>query len=414
MQKVSAELAPSELRELRRTLSSITDARLIQVVALIDRMVERGTADELIGPFRTRLGQIRPPRPLRFTRLLFLPLDPVIVSAPRFRAGTPTVPRTALPSFANVVRAALGGRVHEIEADLAGRAAEDTDTVQQVGDVLWPEAATILARAPRPPGWVDAGLPAVLHESLARGISAVLQQAATLHVIVADVAAGLPIDIGVVDAILTKAVANGPAAWGFVLAVLLGRMPDADAVLRQTSAWATRHSDAALHAAMDLVSETQLARLESDDGFSAEMSAFNLAEAGIQVRRVLGLLDGLDVETTPAPRRARLEAIRSRLDTSCRSRFANSLAGEFLAPLHELRQAPEPGAPQRLEESARQLRALETEARRLGSAPTYDALLRETAVVVRSLAPDAGLTLAEKVRLIEILAGPDEALALLA
>jgi hypothetical protein len=33
--------------------------------------------------------------------------------------------------------------------------------------------------------------------------------------------------------------------------------------------------------------------------------------------------------------------------------------------------------------------------------------------VVRGLAPEAGLALAEKVRLIEILAGPDEALALL-
>jgi hypothetical protein len=76
-------------------------------------------------------------------------------------------------------------------------------------------------------------------------------------------------------------------------------------------------------------------------------------------------------------------------------------------------QVPEPGALRRVETTARQLRALETEARRLGSAPTYDALLRQTAVVARNVASDAGLALVEKVRLIEILAGSEEALALL-
>jgi hypothetical protein len=40
-------------------------------------------------------------------------------------------------------------------------------------------------------------------------------------------------------------------------------------------------------------------------------------------------------------------------------------------------------------------------------------LLREAATVVRNTASDAGLPLCEKVRLIEILAGPEEALALL-
>jgi hypothetical protein len=75
--------------------------------------------------------------------------------------------------------------------------------------------------------------------------------------------------------------------------------------------------------------------------------------------------------------------------------------------------APEPDALQRLETTARQLRALQTGARRLGSAPTYDALLRQTAVMVRNVASDAGLALVEKVRPIEILAGSEEALTLL-
>jgi hypothetical protein len=400
---------------MHRNLAEVNDARVIQVVALVDRMAERGAADDLIEPLRARLGQIRPPRPLRFSRLLFLPLDPIIVPAPRFRAGTPTVPRTALAPFAAVVHAALGPRAAEIETAIAGRTAEDTETVQRVGRGLWPEAAAILTSAPQPPaGWTAAGLPAALYPTLARGVAAVLQQAANLQAIVADAAAGLPISLAVVDAVLADAAPAGPEAWSLVLAVLLGRLPDADAVLVQANAWTARRGDPALRAAFDQVSEAQVAGLESPDGATAEMAGSDLAAAGIQVHRMVGLLDGLGDEAAPAARRARVTAIRQRVDSCCRTRFANGLAGEFLAPLHALLQSPEPQAVKRLETTARQLRALETEARRVGSAPTYDALLRQAAVVVRNVASDAGLALIEKVRLIEILAGPEEALALLA
>jgi hypothetical protein len=401
------------LRDLRRGLAGVTDAQLVQVVALIDQMAERGAADGLIEPLRARLGQIHPPRPLRFNRLLFLPLDPVIVPAARFRAGTPTVPRTAVVPFAAVVHAALGSYAAEIEVAMAGRTTADAETVQRLGEVLWPEAAATLARAPQPPGWVAAGLPAGLHKPLAGGIAAVLEQAVALQTVIADGTAGLPINVEVVDTALARAAPNGPEAWRFVLAVLLGQLPDADVVLRQANAWTARQRDPALRTAFDQVSETQLALLEARDDVEAEMVGPDLAAAGAEVHRIVGLLDGLGDETAPAARRARVEAIRNRLDSNCRAHFANSLASEFLAPLHGSLQPPEPEALQRLETTARQLRALETEARCLGGAPSYDALLRQTAIVVRNLAPDAGLALAGKVRLIEILAGPEEALTLL-
>ncbi len=391
----------------------MNDAQIVQVVALIDRMAERGAADELIAPLRARLGQIRPPRPLCFTRLLFLPRDPVIVPAGRFRAGTPTVPRTALAPLAATVHAALGPRAAEIEAATAGHSAEDVETVQRVGQLLWPKAAAILVRAPQPASWTAAGLPPSLHRPLAVGIAAVLEQAVKLQAVVAEAAAGLPVDLAVVAAALAMAAPAGPEAWRLVLAALLGRLPQAAAVLAQASTWIARNGDANLRAAFDLVTETQLAGLESPDGAEAEMVGPDLGAAGAQVHRIVGLLEGLGDEAAPAARRVRLAAIRHRLDTSCRARFANSLAGEFLAPLHQMLQVPEPGALRRVETTARQLRALETEARRLGSAPTYDALLRQTAVVARNVASDAGLALVEKVRLIEILAGSEEALALL-
>ena len=391
---------------MRRSLAEVTDAQVVQVVALIDRMAERGAADELIAPLRARLSQLRPPRPLRFRRLLFMPLDPVIVPAARFRAGTPTVPRTAVAPFAAAVHAALGPLAAEIDAAVAGHAAQDAETVRRAGGMLWPQAAAIVASAPQPPGWAAAGLPPGLYPALARGIAAVLQQAVTLQAIVAEAAGGLPVDVAAVDATLALAAPAGPEAWGLVLAVLLGRVPDADAVLAQANIWTARQGDPALRGAFEVVSESQLAGLEAPDGAAAEMAASDLPAAAAQMHRIVALLDGLADETAPVARRDRLTAIRQRLDTSCRARFANGLAAEFLVPLHELLQVPEPKGLQRLATTARQLRALETGARRLGSASTYDALLRQTAVVVRNAAPNAGLAPVEKARLIEILTGP--------
>jgi hypothetical protein len=278
---------------------------------------------------------------------------------------------------------------------------------------LWPEAAAILARAKLPRDWVAAGLRPGLHQTLARGIAAVLEQAATMQTIVAEVAAGLPIDIEMLEAVFAMAALAGPEAWGLVIAALLGRLAEANSVLRQADLWTTHRGDPALRAALDLVSESQLARLEPSGAAEAMMMGPDLATAGAEVHRIVSLLDGLSDETAPAARRARLRAIRNRLDASCRTRFASGLADAFLVPLHDLLQAPEPEGPQRLEAAARQLRELEIEGRRLGGASTYDALLRQAAVAVRGIAPSAGLALIEKVRLLELLAGPEEALALL-
>ncbi len=417
MQKAPAGLpvglAPTELRAVRRSLSDVTDAQLVQVVALIDRMTERGDADTFIAPFRARLGQLGPRRPLRFGRLLFLPLDPVIVPAPRFRPGTPCVPRSALAPFSLLVHAALGARANEIEAAVAGRATEDTETIGRAGAVLWSEAAVILGNAPQPPGWAAAGLPGGLYKPLALGIAAVLEQAATMHALATDVAAGLPLDVAAIDAILTKAAPHGAEAWSLVLAVLLGRLPDADAILLHANAWMVRQGAPDLRTAIDQVAETQLARLESDEDGGAQVQRVDLADAGAYVHRLAGMLDGLAGATPPLALRLRVDAIRTRVDANCRQRFANGMAGEFMAPLRQLREASGPVALQGLEAAARQLRVLETEARRLGGAPTYDTLLREAAMAVRNMASDDGLPLGEKVRLIEILAGPEEALALL-
>jgi hypothetical protein len=405
-------MAPIELHDLRRTLSNVNDAELLAVVALIDGMAQRGAFDELIAPLRPRIAELRPPRPLRFARLLFLPLDSLIVAPSQFRVGTPALPRTALAPLTSEVQIALGPQARAIEAAIDGHAVADTETVQRVGEVLWPAAGAILARAPQPRGWTAAGLLSFLHKPLSRGVAAVLNQAVKMRAVVTDVAAGLPLDVEAVDTILVTAASAGPAAWSFVITALVGQLADAAAVLRHIHAWTAGRSHPALSAAFDMVSDMQIARLEQADAMPAAMVGRHLANAAVEVHRISGLLDGLDDEAAPTERRSRLEAIRTRLDASCRACFAIALASDFLAPLNGLLQAPDPEAAQQLETSARRLRALESQARRLGSIPIYEALLRKAAVLVRDVPPDRGLAPVDKAHLIEILVGPAAALAL--
>ena len=148
-------IAPSaaDLRAMRRTLTAASDQQVRQVVALVDEMTQRGVADALIEPLRRRLVQLRPPRRLRFERLLFMPLDPLMVQARDWQPFSPTIPRTAIMPLAGIVRIALGRDVARIDALIAGRTANDVAVVEEAGALLWPQAGRILAIAPLPMEW---------------------------------------------------------------------------------------------------------------------------------------------------------------------------------------------------------------------------------------------------------------------
>ena len=89
------------------------------------------------------------------------------------------------------------------------------------------------------------------------------------------------------------------------------------------------------------------------------------------------------------------------------------LQAEFVQPLENLGYGASDEAVMRLEEAARGLRELGLEGRRFGSSELYDTLLRQTTDAVKAITPDGALTHSDKVRLVEILAGPDEAWAML-
>ncbi len=398
------------IRDLRHSLAAAKDSHVVRIVNVIDNLPERGGIDTLVATVRPRLARLRPARPLRFARLLFIPLDPVIVPPKRWRRGMPAIPRTALASLAATVRAGMGNRVDAIDMLIAGRTTADTDIVAAAGARLWPDAAAILQQAPPPIGWDDTGLNLAIYAPLARMAATVLAQTEALDRLAAEASATPPAP-EVVMTILRAASTMNRDALPLLMVVLLSRVPTAITALMQMSGSAGQ-DDGTVRQALDQASDTLLDQLQTDGALDTRVAQAELGDAAGTVRRMGSLLREMEaVRATPAGR-TRLQAIRRRLDHACRTRFGDGLTRDFLTPLVALPDAATDADVAALEEVARGLRALETEARAIGSANLYDRLLAHAADAIRATPTSDKLDLADKARLLEIMADSDAAWAM--
>lgn len=124
---------------------NVNDRKLLQTVALIDRLPKRGAVDDLLAPVRPRLRQLKPPRPLTLRRLLTFPLEELLVPAVAWRPGSPRLSRDLLGAIHDSVIAGLQpDLVRDIEQRIAGHTMRDRAVVQTAGKQLWPAAAEAL------------------------------------------------------------------------------------------------------------------------------------------------------------------------------------------------------------------------------------------------------------------------------
>ena len=396
----STQLPPAMLREIQCVLLGASDDQLARVVGLLDGLDGRGSADALIAPFRFRVAQLRPTRPLTFARLLFTPLDPLVMPGPAWSRGRLGLPRTALLPLTGQVRAELGGLTAEVDAMIRGGHTGDMALVLRAGTVLWPAAAAVLERAGAPAGWSTAtGLSTAEHAAIARCAACVLAEGVWIHTRMRDFAEGLGPDPDELRVWLEAAMCRRAEPSGALMAVLMARLPGAASLIGPAGAQPARGVGPT-----EQVIDFLLDRLQAVPPHGADP-----AETSIAVQRAVTLLDMLDA---PGPgqrpsRKPRVEQLRRMLDEGCRARFTEDLARQVLAPMAD---TAAPGEMTSLEEAARGLRRLETAGRQLGSGEQYDRMLRAAA---RSIGETGQRSLVERARLVEILAGPDAALALL-
>lgn len=369
------------------------DARQVMLIAPpIDAMAGCGPD----GLLRKRLASLRSPHPLSFGRLMFHPLDPLIVPAVRWRPGRPMIPRSALAPMADHVRLTMGAAADEIAAEIDGRTTADGDLIVRTGRLLWPLAAEVLDAGTVP--WGSTGLGD--YRVLAGAVAALLREAVTLYAIQEEAATGLlPPRLSVIHGMISRAGRAGSGALPMMIAVLLDRVPEAAMLLAEHG----RGLEASgIESAMDAAADLLLRQIYRADAVEIRIAVGTLAEAGTAAHRMMALLRHLGSAKLKPDRRQRLRVLRQRLDDACRVRFTTGLEDAFL-------QAGELDDLPALETAARGLRVLETEARLAGSGPVYDRLLEDAAGRIS----DAAMRKVDRIRLVEILRGPGAALAML-
>ena len=386
--------------DVQRKLRGAADEQLAQVVALVDAMPVRGAADALIAPLRARLATIEPMRPLSITRLLFRPLDPVIVTGPRWRPGTPAVPRTALAIIGNAVIGQLGTAATSLQASIAGRDGKQHALANQGGASLWPMGARAVAQLPIPTGWgAETGVPDSCYPEIRANIAAVLHQAVPLARWTRDAGGADPAPA--VNDILHATQAAHPAGFGVVLAILLADGTTAGPALLAASAMPGVPVDPAVIRTLDRAQHV----------LAIVFPSAGLAAAASQATHVAALLDAVEAPGARPELRVHAQRIREQANEACQSRLLQALDQDFLPKLAATGAELDDAAVAGLESDARGLRRLAMAGRRLGAAASYDKLLGRTAAGACASASST-LTRMERLRLAELLIGTEAALKL--
>lgn len=398
----------SLLAILRNGLTGANDVQLRQVVAMVDSLEDRGQVDALLAPVRARLRHMHPARPLRFSRLLFIPMDPIVVPPQGWTPGTAAMPRNALTPLTQLVRDRMGDQVTPIDDLIQDGSVADTDIIDQAGALLWPSAATILAEATAAPGWTDAGLPANTFLSLARTASFVLHNACRVGALARGMPMAAETAAETLENVLNSAQQAGPAAWRVVLLILLLRLPDTKRVLSAAMTTA-RSRNTATRVATEQAIEAAIDHLEHHRPTPGETPA----DAAMQMTAIATLLEGITAGGAGPERNRRVAGLRASLDKTCQTRLQTGLAEQILAPLRERIIEAQECDLEALEQAAPALRSLEGAGRRLGNADNYDRMLRQAATDVQMVTQGTDISPGERARLVELLAGPDIAWAML-
>ncbi len=395
-------------------LLNADDDKFRRVVDLIDNISDPAVNQAILGPLRARLIALKPVRPLSLTRLLFIPLDPLIVPGHNWRPGETTVPRAAIAPMAGIVRRGLGHEAEVIDKIVAGHGTNAMQAVAVAGEELWSRAAEILAVSRAPANWVEKGFRPAVYPLLARVVAAVLRRAVWLEWLARDGATGSlqPNDKILHD--ILRDIADEPAeGYAMIAKLVLLRSPHAASLLRQLVARTRDPTEKSmLQQAVAHGTEGVLAYMESTSGLANEIGRGAIASASDEVRRITTLLREIENDVTAVRHRPRLRAIRGKLDEACQGRFSSGVKEVLVAPLEDASAPVNRAGQTRLEAGARDLRTLETAGRTVGSGDSYDRLLSQASETVREAVQAGTLTPIRGIRLVEILSGSDAAEAL--
>lgn len=395
------------IRALRSALDNAPDSQIMRIVNLVDELDDRQGAEAILAPIRARLRPLRLERPLRFSRLLAIPVDPILVDAARWRPFSASLPRSAIRPLCDVVCTAAPVLAAEVEEMIAGLTTRDTRQLRAAGALLWPRAAVALQHATvPPPSWKAACLPETSFLALTQGMAVCLATAVSLDEL-GDPTAGAAESDQELSSMLRQAGRNGPTAWSMMLALMFCALPNAqaprDAALNQGATTSLRAAaDAAMHQVWNWIESAGIA------------APRDLTEAAISLRQRATVLAALAVNKAQRPRVAALQAD---LRTAYVRYAADAAQERLVDPIAALSGPPDDDAMMALESEARGLHRLTVEIRSLGEIrglggqSPAEATMRQVAASIgacRAIGP------VDRARMIELLTDSDAAAKALA
>jgi hypothetical protein len=389
------------LTRISGSTSNASDSVLRQVVAVLDAVPSRTVLDPIIAAARPRLKLLRPPRPITFARILFLPFDGALVERDAWSAGSAKFPRAAIPPLADAIRAAMGPAAEEISTNLGGRNFFDVLQVDQAGRRIWAEAAQLAPGLAFPDGLPGIGLSATQCSELIGLAASIWRHAEPIWE--AKLAAFSGPSSELVTAALKGPAQEGQIAFGLALVSLMQKAQSPASVIRT----AARLSPIAGSIADEKIEELIKAP-PSSLPIQDPVRAAHIAEEYVSLLKELG--------TAPTGRQGdRRSAIGPLLNQIGKviEDAARQIAERQLLPALQ-----NPNAKRRaaivlnIEHLARALRRLEMAGRRSGAVLGFDELTqtyRQRLKAILNALDGGGLQRADVIRFSEILLGPERA-----
>ena len=389
------------LARISGSTSNASDSVLRQVVAVLDAVPSRTMLDPIIAAARPRLKLLRPPRPITFARILFLPFDGALVERDEWSAGSAKFPRAAITPFADALRAAMGPAVDEISANLGGRNFFDVLQVDQTGRRLWAEAARLAPGLAFPNGLPNVGLSAAQCADLILLAASIWRHAEPIWE--AKLAAFSGPSPEMVTAALKGPAQDGQVAFGLALVSLMQKAQSPASVIRT----AARLSPIAGSIADEKIDELMKAP-PSSLPIQDPVRAAHMAEEYVSLLK--------ELEAAPVGRQTDRRSVTAPLLShmgKVSEEAARQIAERQLLPALQ-----NPNAKRRaaivvnIEHLARALRRLEMAGRRSGAVLGFDELAqtyRQRLKAILNALDGGGLQRADVIRFSEILLGPEGA-----
>ena len=389
---------------ISKRTSVASDTVLRQVLAVLEAVPSREELDPIIEAARPRLKLLRPPRPLTFARMLFLPFDGAVVADKAWETGVGRFPRPALLPIANAIREAMGPAAEEITANLSGRNFLDVLELDNAGRMLWAEAARLAPELQFPNDSVMTGLDPQQCRELLDTAAAIWRHADAIWEAKLASFSGPSTEL-VINALRGPA-REGMAVFSMALFSLLDRAHSPGSVLK-TAARLSPQAGSIADLKLEELSLLPVPSLPIED----PVRAAHMAEEYVLLLK--------ELESAPAGRiknrREFIAPLIEKIGEAAEATATRIVERQFLPALENPNMTRSAAIVVNLEHLARSLRRLEDAGRRAGQSEAFDVLQQRCAQKLRvtfRILDGGGLQAFQVSRIAEILLGTETAIAM--